>query len=65
MEILSTKNGLAISFYHWIYLMLAVGALVGPTNLMVIALLIGLFVFLHQLLDRKKDGQLFDELVSD
>lgn len=44
--------------------MLAVGALVGPTNLMVIALLIGLFVFLHQLLDRKKDSQLFDELVS-
>ena len=63
MEILSTKNGLA--FYHWIYLMLAVGALVGPTNLMVMALLIGLFVFLHQLLDRKKDSQLFDELVSD
>jgi hypothetical protein len=65
METLSNKNGSKIDFYHWIYLVLAIGALLGPTTLIVMALLIELFVFLHQLLDRKKDRQLFERLVDD
>ncbi|MFT4799755.1 MAG: hypothetical protein ACJAYE_002729 [Candidatus Azotimanducaceae bacterium] len=65
METLSNKNSLAIGFYHWIYLVLAIGALLGPINLMVMVLLIGLFVFLNQLLDRKKGSPLFEKLVND